>query len=500
MTSVNWKKLAQDINPCLSHVINGNLIDLDEDKSIDKYSPRDGSLLYRISTGSNKTIDHAVSSAKQAFQDKRWRGMPLHQRQSILNKLADLIEKHQETFALYESLDSGKPITQALGEVMHVSGMLRETVASASKLSSSYQADGAYCAFQLRKPVGVVAAITSWNYPLMLAVIKIAPALVMGNSLILKPSEHASLSTVYLGSLALEAGVPAGVLNIVIGAGSTLGSSLAHHNEVDLLSFTGSSITGKEIQIAAGQSNMKRLLLECGGKSPYLVFDDCPSDLDMLAGDIVGQMFNNQGQNCMASSRLLIHSKIKDKLLPKIVEQTTQLIPQDPLDPQTNFGALVHEAHMEKVLAYIDRGKSEEASLICGGNRIHVNTGTTTEGFYVEPTIFDNVKPHQQITMEEIFGPVLSVLTFNSEQEAIELSNSTSYGLAAYIATENAGRIQRLSQEINSGCIQVVSTSSPVECYQEIGKEGHRESGFGAEGGLVGLISYSLSTAVHHWT
>ena len=501
MTTIDWRQRAQEAKLCIRNFIEGSYIDTTQSNTIEKYAPRDGSLLYQLSVGTPEEMEHAIASARQAYQDKRWRGLSLHQRQTVLCKLADLIEIHQEILALYESMDAGKPITQALGEVMQASGMLREAAESADKLFSPYMSDGSYCAYQLCKPVGVVGAIISWNFPLVLAALKIGPALIMGNSLVLKPSEYASLSANYLAALALEAGVPPGIFNVVHGAGHTVGSVLAQHREVDLLSFTGSSATGKKMQIASGQSNMKRLLLECGGKSPYVVFDDCPADLDMLATDIVNSAFHNQGQNCLAGSRLLLQDGVKVRLLPKVIERAAQLAPQDPLNPATTFGALIHEAHMDKVLAYIKSGEKEGAKLVYGGKRIQVNTGSaSSDGFYIEPTIFDKVSPTQKIAQEEIFGPVLSVSTFNDEQEAIQLANNTCYGLGAYIATENMGRAQRFIQEINVGCAQVVSTSTPVERYHEIGKEGHRESGFGPEGGLKGLASYSVNTTVHQWT
>ena len=398
-------------------------------------------------------------------------------------------------------MDAGKPITQALGEVIQASGMLREAAANADILFSPYLSDGSYCAYQLRKPVGVVGAIISWNFPLVLAVLKIGPALIMGNSLVLKPSEYSSLSANYLPTLALEAGVPPGILNVVHGAGHTVGSTLAHHRDIGLLSFTGSSATGKQMQIAAGQSNMKRLLLECGGKSPYVVFDDCPADLDILASDIVNSAFHSQGQNCLAGSRLLLQDGIKNRLLPKVIERAALMVPQDPLNPATTFGAVIHEAHLNKVLAYIDSGVKEGARRILGGNRVLVDTGSkNSKGFYIEPTIFDRVSSTQQIAGEEIFGPVLSVFTFSDEQQAIHLANTSCYGLGAYIATENIGRGQRLAQEINAGYVRLIGTSTPAECYREIGREGHLESGFGHEGGSEGLTSYSLSTAVHQWS
>jgi acyl-CoA reductase-like NAD-dependent aldehyde dehydrogenase len=322
----------------------------------------------------------------------------------------------------------------------------------------------------------------------------------MGNSLVLKPSEYTCLSISYLAYLALEAGIPSGVLNVVHGIGRTVGSVLAHHKDVGLLSFTGSSATGKLMQIAAGQSNMKRLLLECGGKSPYIVFDDCPADLDMLADDIVAAAFHNQSQNCMAGSRLIIQSKIKETLLPKITEKAAQYVPQDTLDPSATFGALIHQDHMENVLSFIDSGKKQGARLIQGGNPVRVDTGKYSDGFYVEPTIFDEVKSTHKIAQEEIFGPVLATMEFDAEEEAIELANNSQYGLAAYVATMDAGRIQRVSQNVNAGSIMFLSTSAPSDVMKELGREGQLQSGFGAEGGVPGLLAYTLNTSVHHWT
>lgn len=500
MHTIDWQKRAQKFIPNITNFIEGRCLNIPNGHSIDKYSPRDGRLLYELPIGTQKEIEQAVSSARRAFRDKRWRGIPLHERQDVLNKFADLIDTHRETFGLYESLDAGKPISQALGEVPMASGLIREAVNSAERLFSPYVSDLAYCTYNLRNPVGVVGAIIPWNYPLMIAALKIGPALIMGNSLILKPSEYTSLSAGFLAVLAVEAGIPPGVLNIVNGAGPTVGASLALHPDVDLLSFTGSSGTGKQMQIAAGQSNMKRLLLECGGKSPYIVFDDCPTDLDMLADDIIGRAFQNQSQNCMAGSRLLMQQGIKEKLLAKILDKIKHHVPKDILDPSTIFGAMIHEAHLNKVLAYINSGKKEGATLIHGGNRVNVETGMSSEGFYVEPTIFDDVTPCQKIAREEIFGPILSILTFNSEQEAVDLANNSPFGLAAYVATENIGRVERLSKEINAGSIMFLATSEPVNCMRELGREGRGESGYGVEGGMLGLASYSVNTSVHKWT
>lgn len=501
METSNWHLRAKVTDFSAYSVIDGKNSCSIGQKSVNKYSPRDGSLLYKIPFGKTEHASEAVKIARESFRDKRWRGSSLHHRKAIIRKLANLVEVNQETFALYECLDTGKPISQALGEVIEASAILRDAADGADKLFSPYFADGNYCAYQLRKPLGVVGAIVSWNYPLVLAALKIGPALIMGNSLVLKPSECASLSAGYLATLALEAGVPPGVFNVVQGAGHVVGSTLAKHPDVDLLSFTGSSKIGKQIQMAAGQSNMKRLLLECGGKSPYLVFDDCPEDLDAIATDIVSMAFHNQSANCIAGTRLVIQDSIKEELLSKVIEQAASKIPQDPLDPDTTFGAIINEAHMNKVLAFIENGKRQGAHVVHGGSRVMVKAPEACEtGFYIEPTIFDHVDPQQSLAREEIFGPVLSVFTFNDEAKAIELANSSSFGLAAYLATENAGRAHRLSQEINAGLIMVVATSEPSDSYHEIGKEGLRESGFGIEGGLQGLNSYSAAVAVHQWS
>ena len=318
---------------------------------------------------------------------------------------------------------------------------------------------------------------------------KVGPALAMGNSLVLKPSEFTSLSAWRLAELAIEAGVPEGVFNVVNGAGKIVGDALARHPDVDLLTFVGSSATGKQMMISAGESNMKRLILECGGKSPYLVFDDCPDDLDALAADIVATAFPNQGALCVAGTRLLLQDGIKDKLLPKILEQTQQIKPADPLDPATTFGAIINQGHMEKILAYIESGKESGAALLCGGRQVNKESG----GYFIEPTIFDQVPPQAKIAQEEIFGPVLSVMSFSTEQEAIDLANGTCFGLAAYAATENISRAHRLSQNIKAGALGIVATNTMGVGHVELGAEGQKGSGFGVEGGLAGLLAYSTS-------
>ena len=504
MNTSNWSMRAKDLNLCVRNFIDGRYTDISAAKGLmNKYSPRDGSLLYQLGTGTSDDVNTAVANAKTAFDDGRWRSFPLSQRQAVLHKLADLVESHREELGLYEALDVGKPISQALeGDIPGVISRLRAAAGLADKLFAPFSADGTNISFRVRKPIGVVGAIVGWNYPLSLAVTKLGPALVMGNSVVLKPSEFTSLSVGRLAELAIEAGVPPGVFNVVHGAGKIVGAALSLHQDVRLLSFTGGSATGKQIMIAAGQSNMKRIILECGGKSPYLVFDDCPEDLDFIAADIVETAFANQGALCVSSTRLLVQETLLEKLLPKIIAETEKLTPQDPLNPDANFGAIINEAHLNKVLAYIETGKQEGANLITGGNRFEVITSDgISNGFYIKPAIFTGVEPEHKIAQEEIFGPVLSVFTFKDEAEAIQLANNSCYGLAAYAATTNLNRAHRLTQSLNTGSVYIVGTSTPGSGgLPSLGNEPHRESGMGTESGLAGLIAYSISSVAYMLT
>ncbi len=497
MSNIDWQEKCDSKKFQVRNFIDGQYSACLGDKIISKFSPLNGKLLYQFAQGTGEEVNQAVTAAQSAFNDGRWSGLSVHERKIKLERLASLIEENQEEFALNECLDVGKPINNAYyGDVPRAAGSLRSAAGNADKLLPSCGSDGGVFAYQQLKPVGVVGAIVGWNYPLSMACGRLAPALVMGNTLVLKPSEFTSLSACRLAELALEAGIPSGVLNVVHGSGSVVGDALARHPAIGLLSFVGSSATGKQIMVAAGQSNMKRLILECGGKSPYLVFDDCPDDLDFLAADIVEMAFTNQGALCVAGTRLLLQESIKDRLLPKVIEQAAQLTPQNPLSPNCTFGALINESHLNKVLGFIDSGKQQGAKLVMGGRQVKQESG----GYYVEPTIFDEVKPDHKIAQEEIFGPVLSVLTFKDEAEAIEIANNSVYGLAGYAATQNLARAQRLGRALHVGSCVIVGTSTPSEGDVAIGSEAHKQSGFGLEGGVEGLKVYTLSTAVNLYT
>ena len=492
MSEINWHDRAAQTGFKVRNFIDGQYIDCVGSETIDKYAPHNGKLLYQFAAGDGSEVEQAVACAKRAYQEGVWSNLSNGERKAIITKLADLIEENAETFALYESLDVGKPIMNALyDDLARTIAGLRDCVNCVDKLLGNCGNDAGSLVFQSRSPIGVVAGIAGWNYPLTLAAGKIGPALITGNSIVLKPSEFTSLSAGLLAELATQAGVPAGVVNVVHG-GPAVGEAIARHMDIEMLSFVGSSATGKLLMKAAGESNMKRLNLECGGKSPYIVYDDCEEYLDEVAADVVGRAFPNQGALCVAGTRLLVQNSIREKLMPKILEHAEKIEPKDPLDPGCSFGAMMNKAHMNKVLSYIDSGKADGAELIYGGNQVLQETG----GFFVEPTIFDGVKPGDRISQEEIFGPVLSVLSFEDEAEAIEIANGTCFGLSAYVATQNLGRAQRMGQALKAGMIQVIGTATPSGGGVSFSIEGQKQSGFGFAGGVSGLAAYTNASTV----
>jgi len=461
---------------------------------LQKYSPRNGEPLYTFPAGSKADVDAAVSSARTAFSNGSWSSQPVTFRKEALLRLADLIDRNTEQLALLECLDVGKPISDVLsGDIPTACSILRYCAEAADKVHGKvYGVDASSLSYQLHRPIGVVGGIVGWNFPLVLAAGKIGPALVAGNCLVLKPSELTPLSTSFVAQLAIEAGIPPGVLNVVNGD-STVGAAFAYHTGIDIVSFTGSSQTGKKLLIASGESNMKRMILECGGKAPSIVFDDAP-DLDAVADAVVARAFWNQGQVCTASSRLLVQKNIKERLLEKVVARTSALRLGDPLLPETTSGAVVSREHMQKVQRYIDVGRQEGAHLAYRSD----STSPHREGFYVPPVIFDEVVTEHRIAQEEIFGPLLAVMSFEDEEDAVRIANSTIYGLSATLWTKDLGRAHRVTQGVRAGWIVINATAQarggPAEGVVSVG--GHRESGMGTEGGLEGIEAYTDKTAV----
>lgn len=491
---IDWVARAKRLQPRVRDFVNGRAREEGFGERLRKYSSRDGTLLYEFEGADPKQVDEAVASARSSFEEGRWSHLPLQHRKDVLHTLASLIDAHREEFALLECLDVGKPIADALSfDVPSTVASLRFNAEAADKVYGKvYAADRTSLSYELRCPIGVVAAIVGWNFPLYLAAQKIGPALVTGNSVILKPSELTSLSMIRVAELALEAGVPEGVFNVIHGDGR-VGAALAHHPDVDLLSFTGSTRTGRALLVAAGQSNMKRLILECGGKTPNIVFDDCPA-VEAVADAIVASAFWNQGQVCIASSRLLVQKGIRDELLTALIRKVSSLKAGDPLKPDTRYGALVSQGHQQKVMSYIERGVTDGAMPIYQCPAPPPVAG----GFYAPLTVFDRVNPQHPIAQEEIFGPVLSVLSFDDDEEAVRIANGTLYGLAAVVWTRDPGRAHRLARRIHAGSISCYTTQQPSggpsDAVLPLG--GHKQSGWGVEGGVEGLESYLRKTTV----
>ena len=417
-----------------------------------KHSPVDGRLLGDVARGGAADIEAAVRSARSAFEDRRWAGKPPAARKRILVRWAELVLAAREELALIDTLDMGKPIQYALGvDVPATARCLAWYGEAVDKVYDEIApTPDTALALITREPVGVMGAIVPWNYPLVMAAWKLGPALAAGNSVVLKPSEKSPFSALRLAELALEAGIPPGVLNVVPGYGHEAGEALALHMDVDAIGFTGSTRTGRRMLEYAGRSNLKRVHNELGGKSAFIVFDDF-ADLGRAARTLAGSIFFNQGESCNAPSRALIHDSIADRFVELLAAEAPQYAPADPLAPATVMGALVDDTQLRTVLGYIEAGRDEGARCIAGGRRALESTG----GCYVEPTIFDGVANGMTIAREEIFGPVLSVIRFRSEQEAIQIANASSYGLQAAVWSDRLGRAHRVARALRACTVHV---------------------------------------------
>src|SRR5712672_1850583 len=458
---------------------------VDGAKKFNTINPATGEVLTQIVEGSSTDVDRAVEAARRALEDRNgpWRKMSASERGRLIWKLADLLEKNINEFAELETLNNGKPIFESrYVDMPMVADVFRYFAGWATKIhGETVNTFSNAFTYTLRDPVGVVGAIVAWNFPLLLASWKLGPALACGNCVILKPAEQTPLTALRFGELALEAGLPAGVLNIVTGGPET-GAALVKHPGVDKIAFTGSTSVGKEIMRSSADT-LKRVTLELGGKSPNIVFAD--SAMDSAVKGALNGIFYGKGEVCCAGSRLFVEKKVEDEFLTKLVEFSKKIKLGDPLDPKTRLGALVSEKQMNNVLGYIDAGKNEGAKLLAGGKRVAVNGD---HGYFIEPTIFGSVHNDMKIAQEEIFGPVLATLSFDDIEEVAELANKNVYGLAAAVWTNDIKKAHQLSRRLRAGTVWI-NTYGLMDAALPFG--GYKQSGFGRELGMHAIEHYT---------
>ena len=452
LTFNDWQARAEQLQIEGRAFIHGQYQHAVSGETFDCLSPIDGRLLGQVASCDAADADAAVTRARATFESGIWSRLAPVKRKQVMIRFSELLLEHAEELALIETLDMGKPISDALH--IDVAGAANSLRWSAEALDTRYDEVAATAHDQLglvtREPVGVVAAIVPWNFPLLMACWKLGPALCTGNSVILKPSEKSPLTAIRLAGLAMDAGLPPGVLNVLPGYGHTVGKALALHMDVDTLVFTGSTRIARQLLIYAGESNMKRVWLEAGGKSPNIVFADAP-DLKAAARAAASAIAFNQGEVCTAGSRLLLERSIKDAFLPLLIKAIGDWKPGHPLAPETTVGALVDRAHLDNVLHYIQAGRDDGARLIAGGKQVLQETG----GTYVEPTVFDGVDNAMRIAREEIFGPVLCVMTFDDVEQAIRIANDTPYGLAAAVWTRDLSKAHLTAKALRAGSVWV---------------------------------------------
>ncbi len=483
--SIDWHARARTLTPDGRAFIGGQRVAAVSGETFDCISPLDGRAIATVARSSAADVDAAVASARRAFDDGRWARQAPAARKRVLQRFAEKILAARDELALLETLDMGKPIKYSRS--VDVPSAARCIAWYAEAVDKVYDevAPTAHTALALitREPMGVIGAIVPWNYPMIMSAWKLGPALATGNSVVLKPSEKSPLTGLRLAELALEAGLPEGVFNVVPGYGHEAGEALALHPQVDAIGFTGSTRVGRKMLEYAGRSNLKRVYNELGGKSAFVVFPDF-DDLSRAAKTVASSMFFNQGESCNAPSRVFVHESVADEFVKIVAGEAPAWQPGDPLDASTDMGALVDDTQLRTVLGYIEAGRNEGARIAVGGAPSRTESG----GYFVEPTVFDGVNNSMKIAREEIFGPVLSVIRFKTEEEAVALANDSSYGLQASVWSSNINRAHRVARALRAGTVH-------VNQYDEdditVPFGGYKQSGNGRDKSLHAFDKYT---------
>ena len=486
----DFHKAAAELEFETRAFISGEYVDSASGKKFESVNPANGNVITSVASCDEEDVNRAVASARASFEAGKWARMAPADRKNVLLKWADIMERNAEELALLEVIESGKTIGDAREiDIPGTIDTLRWHAEAADKIYDQITpAPHNVVSMYVREPIGVVGSVIPWNFPLFVGMWKLAPALAGGNSMIMKPDEHTSLSMIRIAEMAAEAGLPEGVLNVVPGLGHEAGKAVGLHNDIDCVSFTGSGEVGRYFLEYAAKSNMKRIILECGGKSPAVFMKD--ADISRAVENIAVGILFCQGENCSAGSRLIVHESRKDELIEALKPEFASWTVGDPLSEDTKIGAMISERHLGKVTGLIERGREEGASVVVGGSRTREDSG----GYFVEATIFDGVSNDMTVAREEIFGPVLSVIAFKEEAEAVKIANDTCFGLAASLYTENLGTAHRVAKAIRAGTVS-------VNCYSEgdygVPFGGYKESGFGGkDNGLAAHDQYTEQKAI----
>jgi acyl-CoA reductase-like NAD-dependent aldehyde dehydrogenase len=485
LTVSDWLSRASAVSPRSDLFIDGAFVPAASGAVFDDIAGRDGSVITQVAEGGTEDVDRAVAAARRSFDDRRWSDRSPAARKAILLKLADLIRANLEELALLESLDVGKPIRDTLSvDVPSAAKTFQWYAETIDKVYGEIGPTGpGSLSLITREPIGVVAAIVPWNYPLIITAWKLGAALATGNSVVLKPASQSPLTALRLAELASEAGLPDGVLNVVTGPGAVIGDALARHPGVDKIAFTGSTEVGRSLLRAVGDSDVKAISLELGGKSPQVVLGDV-GDLSAAVDAIGWGIFYNSGQTCNAGSRLIVHRSVREELVERLAAMGRDLAPGEPLDPATQLGSIVDARQLDKVLGYVRLGEAEGARVVSGGQRVREDSG----GYFIPPTILDGVSNSWRVAREEIFGPVLTVTEFEDEADALRIANDTPYGLAAGLWTRDVNKAHKLSRALRAGIV-FVNTFDSADVTVPFG--GFKQSGFGRDKSLHALDGYT---------